>query len=82
LPAGAAHGVEDLARSEGIGHDEKVTGEVDVAIWGGAACSGDEAGGSSHRRARITLDATSYLARHLSQGRNRRKHVVRVSVRV
>ena len=48
---GQAPKVEDLAQSEGTGHDGELTGEADTSIWGSAASSGDEAGGSSHRRA-------------------------------
>jgi predicted anti-sigma-YlaC factor YlaD len=65
-----------------VGQYVELTGEADAAVSGAAACSGDEAGGFRHRRARIALDAAPYLARQLSQGRNRGKHVVRVSVRV
>ena len=43
--------VEDLAQSEGTGCDEELPSEANTAIWGGAACSSDEAGGSGHRRA-------------------------------
>ena len=53
---GQAPKVEDLARSEGAGC------EADTAIWGGAACSDDEASGSSHHRVRIALDTAPYLA--------------------
>jgi hypothetical protein len=60
--------VEDLARSEGTGRDKELTKEANTVVWGGATCSNDEAGGSSHRRARIALDAAPYLARQLSQG--------------
>jgi hypothetical protein len=42
---------EDLAQSEGAGYDEELAREADTAVWGSAACSGDEAGGSNHRRA-------------------------------
>ena len=66
--------IDDVARSEGVGHDGEFTGEVDTAIWGSIACSSDEAGGSSHCSARITLDAAPYLARQLSRGQNRGKH--------
>jgi hypothetical protein len=38
------------------------------------ACSNDVAGGSSHRRAKITLDTIPYLVRQLSRGQNRGKH--------
>jgi hypothetical protein len=48
---GQAPKVEDLAQGEGAGYDEELAREVDTAIWGGAACSGDEASGSSHCRA-------------------------------
>ena len=40
--------VEDLARSKGTGHDGELAGEADTTVWGGAACSRDEVGGSSH----------------------------------
>jgi len=42
--------------SEGADRDRKLVGESDTTVWGGAACSGDEVGGSSHCRARIALD--------------------------
>jgi hypothetical protein len=71
---GQAPKVEDLARSEGAGHDRELTREADTAVWGGAACSSDEAGSSSHCRARIILDVLPYLARQLSRGRNHNKH--------
>jgi hypothetical protein len=74
--------VEGLSWSEGIGRDRELAREVDTVVWGCAAHSDEEAGGSSHRRARISLDAASYLARQLSRGQNRGKHVVRVGVRV
>ena len=59
---GQAPKVEDLARSEGADRDGKRVGEANTAVWGGAACSSDEAGGSIHRRAKCTLDAAPYLA--------------------
>ena len=48
---GQAPKVEDLPHSEGVSRDEELIKEADTTIWGGAACSGDEAGGSGHRRA-------------------------------
>ena len=48
---GQAPEVEDLARSEGGGCDEELAREADTGVWGGAARSGDDAGGSGHRRA-------------------------------
>ena len=53
---GQAPKVEDLGRSEGAGRDGELAREADATVWGGAACSGDEAGGSGHYRAGITLD--------------------------
>ena len=58
--------VVDLAQSEGIGHDGELTREADTKVWGGAPCSGDKVGGSSHRRTRISLDTAPYLACQLS----------------
>jgi hypothetical protein len=63
-----------LARSEVTGGDGELAGEADAAVWGNTACSGDEAGGSCHRRSRIALDAAPYLAR----GQNHDKHVVQM----
>ena len=60
---GQAPKVEDLALSVGAGHDEELTGEADTVVCCGAARSSNDAGGSSHRRARITFDAAPYLAR-------------------
>jgi hypothetical protein len=40
----------NLAWGEGTGCDEELTGEADTIVWGGAACSGDAAGGSYHLR--------------------------------
>ena len=71
---GQAPEVEDLARGEGAGRDEELTEEADATVWGGAACSGDEVGGSGHYRAGITLDVLPYLERQLSQDQNRGKH--------
>jgi hypothetical protein len=71
-----------LAQSEGAGRDGELTREANTAIWGGAACSDNGAGGFGHRRARIALNAASYQVRQLLQGRNHGKHVVRVGVRV
>jgi len=65
---GQAPEVEELAWSEGAGRDGELAGEADTTVWGSVACSGDEAGGSSHRRARIALDATPYLGRQLLRG--------------
>ena len=48
---GQAPKVEDLAQSKGADYDGELHREADTAIWGGAACSGDEAGGFSYRRA-------------------------------
>ena len=48
---GQAPKVEDLAQSEGTGHDGELTMEADTVVWGGAACFSDLAGGSGHRRA-------------------------------
>ena len=48
---GQAPEVEDLAQSEGTGYDEELAREVDTAVWGGATCPGDEAGGFGHCRA-------------------------------
>ena len=48
---GQAPEVEDLPRSEGAGCDGELAGEADATIWGGAACSDDEVGGSGHYRA-------------------------------
>jgi hypothetical protein len=48
---GQAPEIEDLARSKGVGRDRELAREANAAVWGGAACSGDEEGGSSHRRA-------------------------------
>jgi hypothetical protein len=48
---GQAPKVQDLARSEGTDCDKELAKEADTAVWGSAACSGDEAGGSGHRRA-------------------------------
>jgi hypothetical protein len=73
---GQAPKVEDLAWSEGTGHDRELAREANIVVWGGATCSGNEAGGSCHRRARITLDATPYLVPQLSRGQNHGKHVV------
>ena len=67
---GQAPKVEDLAWSEGVGHDEELAEEANVIVWGGAACSSDEVGGSSYRRAGITLDTLPYLVHQLSQGRS------------
>ena len=47
---GQAPKVEDLVRSEHAGYDE-LAREANTAVLGGAACSGDESGGSSHHRA-------------------------------
>jgi hypothetical protein len=66
--------VEDLAQSEGAGHDRELTMEADTTVWGGAACSSDEAGGSNHHKGRIALDAAPYLAYHLKQGQNHGMH--------
>ena len=63
---GQAPEVEDLARSERAGRDGELVGEADATVWGGAACSGDEAGGSGHYRAGITIDVFPYLERQLS----------------
>ena len=71
---GQAPKVEDLVQSEGAGHDGELAREADAAVWGNAACSGDEVGGSGHRRAGITLNALPYLAHRLSWGRNHGKH--------
>ena len=71
---GQAPKVEDLAWSESAGCDEELAREADAIVWGGAARSDDEVGGSGHRRARIALDAAPYLARHLSLGQNHGKH--------
>jgi hypothetical protein len=60
--------VEDLAQSEGAGRDKELTEEANTTVWGGATYSSNEAGGSSHRRARIALDVAPYLACQLSQG--------------
>ena len=79
---GQAPKVENLAQSEGASRDRELAREADTTVWGGAACSDDKAGGSSHHRARIVVDAAPYLARQLSWGRNHGKHVVRVGVRV
>jgi hypothetical protein len=70
---GQAPKVEDLAQSKGVGCDGELR-EADTTVWGGAACSSDEAGGSSHRRARIALDVVPYLAHQLSRGQNHDKH--------
>ena len=43
--------VKDLARSEGTDYEGELHREADIAIWGGAACSGNEAGGLGYRRA-------------------------------
>jgi hypothetical protein len=48
---GQAPQVEDLDQSDGTGCDEELAREVDTAIWGNAACFGDEASSSSHHRA-------------------------------
>ena len=79
---GQAPKVEDLAWSEGVGRNGELVGEANTPVWGGAACSGDEAGGSGHHRVKIALDTTSYLARQLSRGRNHAKNFVRVGARV
>ena len=79
---GQAPKVEDLAWNEGTGCDAELAREADTTVWGNAACSGDKAGGSSHHRARIALDAARYLAHQLSWGQNHGKHVVQVGVRV
>jgi hypothetical protein len=42
---------EDLTQSEGAGHDKELAKEANIAIWGAAACSSDEVGGSGHCRA-------------------------------
>ena len=60
---GQAPEVEDLARSEGASRDGELAGEADATVWGGAASSGDEVGGSGHYRAGITLDVLPYLER-------------------
>jgi hypothetical protein len=65
---GQALEVEDLARSEGAGRDGELGVEADATVWGSAACSSDEAGGSGHCRAGITLDVLPYLARQLLGG--------------
>ena len=49
--------VDDLAQSKGASYDGELIGEANTTVWGGAACSSNEAGGSSHHRSRITLDA-------------------------
>ena len=71
---GQAPEVEDLSRSEGVGHDGELAGEADATVWGAAACSGDEAGGSGHYKAGITLDVLPYLEHQLSRDQNRGKH--------
>ena len=71
---GQAPKVEDLAQSEGAGRDGELTGEADATVWGSAACSGDEAGGSGHYRSGITLDVLPYLERQLSLDQNHGKH--------
>jgi hypothetical protein len=43
--------VEDLAQSEGTDRDEELAREANTTVLGDAACSSEEAGGSSHRRA-------------------------------
>ena len=73
---GQAPEVEDLARSEGAGRTGELTGEANTVVLGSAACSSDEVGGSSHRRARITLDGAPYLTCQLAWGQNHVKHVV------
>ena len=61
---GQAPKVENLSAGEATGCDEDLAGEADAAFWSGVACPGDEAGGGSdHRRAVITLDTLTYLAR-------------------
>jgi hypothetical protein len=59
---GQAPKFEDLAQTEGTDRDGEPTGEADTVVLGGAAWDGDEAGGSSYLRARITLDAAPDLA--------------------
>lgn len=65
---------EDLTQHEAAHVDKELTGEADVIVWDDAAGSGDLAGGSCHCRAKITLDATPYLVRQLSWGRNCGNH--------
>jgi len=43
--------VKDLAHSEGADYDGELHREADTAIWGSAACFGDEAGGFGNSRA-------------------------------
>jgi hypothetical protein len=47
---GQAPKVEVLTWSEGTDHDEELTKEEDTIVWGNAACTSNEAGGSGHRR--------------------------------
>jgi hypothetical protein len=62
---GLAPKMEDLARCEGTGRDGELAGEANTTVWGGAACSDDEAGGSSHRRA--SYDASAVAGSKLQQ---------------
>jgi hypothetical protein len=71
---GQASKVEDLAQSKSAGYDGELTREANTAVWGGATCSGDKVGGSSHHRAKIILDVAPYLTHQRSWGQNHGKH--------